>query len=159
MTTNEQKSAISHLKCREIQAPLVSALIKGFAEKFGEKDSIELAKEIICKDAVLSGKALAEKFGGNSFTELQQIVEEVWAQDGTMTIENMELMVTKLQFKVTKCGYAELYESLGVKDIGTVLSCCRDFAFVDGFNPKLKLVRTKTIMQGDDCCDFCYQIK
>ncbi|MCP4727110.1 MAG: L-2-amino-thiazoline-4-carboxylic acid hydrolase, partial [bacterium] len=37
--------------------------------------------------------------------------------------------------------------------------CCRDFAFQDGFNPKIELVRTKTIMEGDDICDFCYKLK
>jgi hypothetical protein len=30
----------------------------------------------------------------------------------------------------------------------------RDFALVEGFNPKINLTRTQTIMEGADYCDF-----
>ncbi|HEX04352.1 MAG TPA: hypothetical protein ENH10_04230 [Bacteroidetes bacterium] len=32
-------------------------------------------------------------------------------------------------------------------------------AEVPAFNPKVKLVRTKTLMQGNDCCYFRYTIE
>jgi len=35
-----------------------------------------------------------------------------------------------------------------------ILSCGRDFELISGFNPKMRLTRTKTIMEGCDCCDF-----
>ncbi|MFC1492775.1 L-2-amino-thiazoline-4-carboxylic acid hydrolase [candidate division KSB1 bacterium] len=150
---------ISHLQRREIQAPLVSALLKGFADEFGSEKTFALAKEIICKDAAQSGKELSEKYFGNSFNELLKIVKEVWAEDGIMQIENVRLSKNSLSFDVIRCGYSELYEKLGIKELGTLLSCCRDFAFQDGFNPDIELVRTKTIMDGDDICDFCYRLK
>jgi hypothetical protein len=37
-----------------------------------------------------------------------------------------------------------------------VLSCNRDAALIDGFNPAVTLTRTQTIMQGASCCDFRY---
>lgn len=147
---------VSHVLAREIQAPLVSSLIKGFADEFGEEKAKEVAKRIIEQDAVKSGSDLAEKFGGNSLSDLLEIVKKHWAKDGTMEIENIELGKDHLNFDVTKCGYAEVYEKLGLKDLGLLMSCCRDFPFMDGFNPAYKLVRTKTIMEGDDCCDFRY---
>jgi hypothetical protein len=156
MASEEKKPEVTHLKCREIQAPLVSALLEGFAKEFGLEKTLAVAKEIICKDAVLSGQILAEKYSGNSLNELLRIVEEVWATDGTMEIANLQLSEDSLKFDVTRCGYAEMYERLGVKELGTLLSCCRDFAFMDGFNPEIELLRTKTIMDGDDICDFCY---
>jgi len=157
MKKSESKAAITHLMCREIQAPIVSALIKGFVEKFGTEKTHSVAEKIIYKDAVSSGKKLSEKYSGNSLNELLKILEEVWARDDTMEIKNLHLGPTRLQFDVTRCGYAEMYECLGVKEIGSLLSCCRDFAFLDGFNPEIQLVRSKTIMEGDDICDFCYK--
>ncbi len=159
MGNKEKTVSVTHLMCREIQAPIVSALINGFAEEFGTEKTQALAKEIICKDAVLSGKTLSEKYSGNSLNDLLKIVEEVWAKDGTMEIKNLSLRENSLKFDVTRCGYAEMYEQLGIKELGCLLSCCRDFAFMEGFNPELKLVRTKTIMEGDDICDFCYKPK
>ena len=59
-----------------------------------------------------------------------------------------------LYFDVIECKYADLYEKLGIKEIGNILSCSRDFFFMEGFNPEIELKRTKTIMEGCDFCNF-----
>ena len=159
MDTKESITEISHLLCREIQAPIVSALIKGFAREIGYNEALVIAKEVIREDAVLSGKSLAEKYSGNSLEDLLKIVEEVWAKDETMEIENIKINENELQFDVTYCGYAEMYERLGIKELGCLLSCSRDFPFMDGFNPEMELIRTKTIMEGAKYCDFRYRKK
>jgi hypothetical protein len=41
--------------------------------------------------------------------------------------------------------------------LGAVLSCNRDFALIEGFNPEVELTRTQTIMGGATCCNFRYQ--
>ena len=47
---------------------------------------------------------------------------------------------------------------LGYGDLGEIFSCTRDFEFVSGFNPDVKLKRTQTIMQGASHCDFRYSM-
>jgi hypothetical protein len=37
--------------------------------------------------------------------------------------------------------------------------CSPDFAIAAGFNPKLRLTRTKTLMQGHDSCHFRYTME
>ncbi|MBW2409434.1 MAG: L-2-amino-thiazoline-4-carboxylic acid hydrolase [Deltaproteobacteria bacterium] len=44
-------------------------------------------------------------------------------------------------------------------ELGTILSCSRDFALIKGFNPKINLKRTQTIMEGASYCDFSYTFK
>ena len=46
--------------------------------------------------------------------------------------------------------------ALGIPELGAVLSCNRDAALIEGFNPSVTLVRTQTIMEGAPCCDFRY---
>ena len=150
---------IPHLKRREIQAPLVSSLIKGFAREIGYDRAIEVTQKVIKEDAILSGKGLAEQFAGNSMAELSKIVQNVWAQDDAMQIEIIRQNDSELSFDVTYCGYVELYENLGIRELGFVLSCSRDFPFVEGFNPEIELRRTKTIMEGAECCDFRFKRK
>ena len=53
---------------------------------------------------------------------------------------------------------AELYQSLGLKDLGATLSCNRDFTLIKGFNPRISLTRTRTIMEGAAFCDFRYAL-
>ena len=159
MDKKEPRTDISHLLRREIQAPLVSALIQGFAKEIGEDKALAIAQEVIREDAAVSGKALAEKYAGNSLEVLLQAVEDVWAKDGILEIQNIKLTEESLQFDVTSCEYAKMYERLGIQELGCLLSCSRDFAFMEGFNPEFELIRTQTIMEGADYCDFRYKKK
>ncbi len=152
----EKEMNITHLKRREIQAPIVSSLIKRFAKEVGADKTMEITKHIIREDAILSGKNLAEEYKGNSIVELSKILKEVWAKDDALEIKMVKESEKELFFNVTYCGYAEIYEKLGIKELGCVLSCIRDFYFLEGFNPRITLKRTKTIMEGAEYCDFRY---
>jgi hypothetical protein len=59
----------------------------------------------------------------------------------------------------TRCRYAEMYRELGMPKLGFTLSCARDFALVEGFNPRIELRRTQTIMEGADHCDFRFTLQ
>jgi hypothetical protein len=50
-----------------------------------------------------------------------------------------------------------MYRAMGLGEIGHLLSCQRDATFCEGYDPKLKMTRTQTIMQGADRCDFRYR--
>jgi hypothetical protein len=156
INSEEGKMKITHLKRREVQAPIVSSLINAFADKIGYNEAIEITKEVVREDAILSGKTLAEEYSGNSIAELSKIVKEVWAEDDAFEIKIIKETDKELFFDISYCGYAQIYEKLGVKKLGCTLSCIRDFYFLEGFNPKITLKRTKTIMEGADCCNFRY---
>ncbi len=149
---------ITHQKCREIQAPLVSSLIYGFAREIGFEKAIEIADNVIRQDAVASGKKLAQEYSGNTLAELSKIVKEVWAKDNALTLEMLKENESTLFFDVTHCEYAKMYVRMGIEDIGFILSCNRDFSFMEGFNPQIELKRTKTIMEGAECCDFRFSL-
>lgn len=150
---------ITHQKCREIQAPMVSSLIYGFAREIGFEKAIEIAKNVIRQDAVASGKKSAREYSGNTLAELSKIVKEVWAKDNALTLKMLKENETTLFFDVTHCEYAQMYVRMGIEDIGFILSCNRDFSFMEGFNPQIELKRTKTIMEGAECCDFRFSLR
>jgi L-2-amino-thiazoline-4-carboxylic acid hydrolase len=70
------------------------------------------------------------------------------------TLERTEAL---LRNHVTHCDYAEFMESIGARDLGTLLICDGDFAMADELG--LRLERTKTCMAGDGLCNFCYHVK
>lgn len=71
-------------------------------------------------------------------------------------MEIVEKSAKSLAFNVKRCKYAEMYKELGIGELGKILSCNRDAAMIEGFNPKIKFLRTKTIMEGAPICDFRY---
>src|SRR5262249_34899875 len=80
-----------------------------------------------------------------------------WREGGALEIELLEQSPRRLAFNVVRCRYAEMYRALGLADLGATLSCTRDFALVEGFNPEIRLTRTQTIMQGATHCDFRFE--
>jgi len=86
--------------------------------------------------------------------EVVRILKEVWAEEDALEYTILEQSDQRFSFDITRCQYAELYERLGIKEFGCVLSCSRDDPFITSFNPRMKLFRTQTIMQGASLCDF-----
>jgi hypothetical protein len=74
-----------------------------------------------------------------------------------LRIDVVERTPEAFGFNVTKCRYAELYQRLGIPELGAILSCNRDYALIEGFNADIALTRTQTIMQGASHCDFRYR--
>jgi hypothetical protein len=57
----ELQEEISHLKRREIQAPIASVIINGFIEELGKERTLEIVSKVIENDAIVSGRLMADK--------------------------------------------------------------------------------------------------
>jgi len=57
------------------------------------------------------------------------------------------------------CPLADHYKKLGAAEWGYALHCAADASIVEGFNDKIGFSRSKTLMQGHDCCDHFYYPK
>jgi hypothetical protein len=56
------------------------------------------------------------------------------------------------------CMYAEILRELAEPELGMVI-CSRDGPWVKSYNPGLGFRRTKTLMQGQDCCDHVFLVE
>jgi hypothetical protein len=151
---DQPTSEISALKYREIQAPLIACLIRGYISELGYDKAMEVASAMIRGDAMQTGIRMAEKYGGSTIQVFHRVISEVWAAENALVYSILEETNQKLSFNVTRCRYAELYDRLGLKEFGFCLSCNRDESLIKGFNSRMKLYRTQTIMQGAKLCDF-----
>lgn len=64
-----------------------------------------------------------------------------------------------LEVKVNECAHAEAFKQLNSCDIGMKMICMGDHAVVEGFNPEINFERPKTLMAGDECCHFIFELK
>ncbi|HZU36154.1 MAG TPA: L-2-amino-thiazoline-4-carboxylic acid hydrolase [Gemmataceae bacterium] len=148
----------SLLKQREIEARIVGPIYRAFAKEIGEERARAIIAGVIRELAHESGCDAARRVGGNDIAHFAQ-AKERWQQDDALTIQTLRQDEQHLNFNVTRCRYAEMYMALGLPELGGVLSCGRDGAMGEGFNPELKLRRTQTIMEGASHCDFRYTLE
>jgi fumarate reductase iron-sulfur subunit len=146
-------SRVDLLTRREIEALVAVPLIKAFMNDIGKEKALLTAEAVIMTLARESGRQMAEKLGGNGLLDFEKGLT-VFSQGDAMVFDLLESTDKRLSFNTTRCRYAEMYRANGMEDFGYLLSCRRDFALMEGFNPAIKLVRTQTIMQGADYCDF-----
>ena len=150
-------NAIGVLKRREIEARLLAPLLEALGAEFGRERVLEITRQTVMQIARQQGAELAESLGGNDLEHFAASLE-AWKKDDAMQIEVLEQTPEKFSFNVHRCRYAEMYQQLGIPELGVLLSCNRDFTFAEGFNPAIHLTRTQTIMEGADRCDFCFEM-
>ena len=143
---------------REVEARILAPVINALGDEFGYDRVLDIGRGTITQIAADQGAELAQHMGGNS---LEHFVDSLqyWTKDNALEIEVIEQTETSFVFNVTRCLYADLYKRLGVSEYGTIFSCARDFALIEGFNEKIALTRTQTIMEGASYCDFRYTFK
>ena len=149
---------IGVLTRREAEARILSPVIEALGDSFGRDQVLSVVQRTIVKIAREQGADLSKQIGGNSLGHFSESLK-FWTRDDALNIEVIEESEDVLSFNVTRCRYAELYASLGIDDLGTIFSCARDYALIEGFNPDVSLTRTQTIMEGAPFCDFRYRLK
>ena len=151
----DQLNRVGVLTRREIEARMVGPLVEALGEEFGLEQVLEVVRRTIIQIASEQGEELAKTMGGCSLAHLTASLE-AWKQNGALEIEVLEQTDESFSFNVTRCRYAEMYRELGMPEMGALLSCNRDGALIEGFNPRATLTRTQTIMGGAEYCDFRY---
>jgi hypothetical protein len=57
---------------------------------------------------------------------------------------------------MTECIWAKTFLDANAGDIGYAQICIGDYTWAESFNPKITMVRDKTLMQGHDICNHRY---
>jgi hypothetical protein len=153
----DQLNALGVLTRREIEARILGPLLDAMGEGFGRERVLEITRQVIIQIARQQGAQIAESRGGRGLAHFAASLED-WKKDNALEMEVLEQSENSFSFNVTRCRYAELYQALGIAELGAILSCNRDFSLIEGFNPDIHLTRTQTIMEGAAFCDFRYHL-
>jgi L-2-amino-thiazoline-4-carboxylic acid hydrolase len=151
-------NAVGLLNRREIEARILAPFLEALCAEYDCEQVHKILQNVIQEIAHQQGAQLANSLKSNDLEHFTT-VHDTWKKDNAIQTEVLELTHKKFSFNVYRCRYAEMYYHLGIPELGKTLSCDRDFALIEGFNPHIQLTRTQTIMEGADICDFCFEVK
>lgn len=154
---SQAKSKVSILEQRRIEAGIVKPIYEALVEELGVERARNLIGAAISNAAMAFGQSLAQVDNGK--TDLVRFAQmfEMWKEGNAYDMEVLQSTPEHFDFNIKRCSYAEMYHEMGLGDIGHLLSCQRDGVFCQGYDKKIEMTRTQTVMQGASHCDFRFR--
>lgn len=163
MSTENQRPAapahpenLSMLAKRRIEAEILGHVYEVLKASHGKEDAMRIIGEAVRRSAIEQAQRFARETPQGPSLQRFVALSRLWQQEDALRIEVQRSTGSEYDFDVVRCRYAEMYREMGLGEIGHLLSCQRDGSFCEGYDPKLKMKRTQTIMQGASHCDFRY---
>jgi hypothetical protein len=149
---------IPMLEQRRIEAKILKHVYDTLKASHGIEVAQKTVSDAVRAASIEQAKEFAAKVGGKTSIQTFADRQSLWKLGGAIEMEVKEQTETSYVFNVTRCKYAEMYRDLGLGEIGHLLSCQRDATFCEGYDKRMRLKRTQTIMQGATHCDFQYTL-
>ena len=129
-------------------------LLKTLANDIGRDKFIEMLKKATAQGAAEATKKQAEQLPKKDLAAfLAPLKADSYFWKHVLTFAMVEDTEKAAEIKVTECLWARTFRAADAADIGYATTCYGDYAAAPAFNPKMKMIRTKTLMQGNDCCN------
>jgi hypothetical protein len=143
---------------RRIEAAFAKGIYDEMAAELGEAEAKRILANAVIRLAKQAASDMAKEApGGAPSLDAFRAIQPRWTAEDALRIDVVRSTDSEFHFNVTRCRYAEMYRAMGLAELGAVLSCNRDGAFCEGYDPRLKLQRTQTLMGGAAHCDFRYR--
>jgi hypothetical protein len=122
-------------------------IMKRFSDYLGRDKLLDLIKRAVDEN----NKKLGTDNPAHSLTSFVEYGKEAYKNMMTydIIVESEEIY----EMKVTECLWAKTFRDQNAAEIGYATICHGDFTEATAYHPKLNLKRTKTLMQGHDCCN------
>ncbi|MFC2134602.1 L-2-amino-thiazoline-4-carboxylic acid hydrolase [Bacteroidota bacterium] len=129
-------------------------MMNALEKEFGKEKTIKFLKKATTERLTKLGQAQAKDSPDNS---LNSYVDQFrGGYKNTLNKEIVEDSEKAFELKVTECIWASTFLDAKMGDFGNAWICHGDYAWAQGFNPKIRMVRDKTLMQGHNCCNHRY---
>jgi hypothetical protein len=131
-----------------------TSIIRNLAAELNREDIIQLLQKASSDAGAANTGQWAANLPENDFeawTRPMREQDRFWQH--VLTTEIVENTETTFEVKITECLWAKAYREADAAEIGYATICHPDYAMCQAFNPNIRMIRTKTLMQGDDHCN------
>lgn len=129
-------------------------VLRSLGDEGLEGSYLDRLKQASARAADRQGRAMATALPDNSFaafTNWARAEDRFWRH--VLTVDIVEDTDSTFEIKVSECLWAKTFRENDAADIGYATICHPDFAMCRAFNPKIRMERTTTLMEGHDCCN------
>ncbi|RQR63976.1 2-amino-thiazoline-4-carboxylic acid hydrolase [Burkholderia sp. Bp9125] len=144
---------------RRIEAEIIKPIYEIMKREFGAGRAQAVIAEAVRGAAVDAGRTFAAQEPDGTSVKSFVALQVLWEKDDALDVDVQRVDDAHYDYDVHRCSYAEMYHAMGLGEIGHLLSCARDSYFIQGYDPRIVLTRTSTIMQGGSRCDFRYRLQ
>jgi len=144
---------------RRVEAEIIKPIYEILKRDVGTAQAQAVIGEAIRGAAIQAGQQFAAKETGGTSIGSFVALQVLWEKDDALDISVQREDALHYDYDVHRCSYAEMYHAMGLGEIGHLLSCARDAVFIEGYDPRIELTRTTTLMQGGPRCDFRYRMR
>ncbi len=134
-------------------------IMKNLANEIGKDEFIKTLKKARSELGKKEGQDMAKSLGKNDPAALAAAMKENDLYNNVLTYDIVEETNKALELNITECLWAKTFREADAADIGYTGVCHGDYAFAPAFNPEMKMIRTKTLMQGHDCCNHRFVVE
>ncbi len=131
------------------------ALMQFLTRTLGRDKTREMLESFAAEDALGHAEAAVKRLGGNTFAHLVRVFSPANYR-GLCVMKVVESTEKVHQLEVTECLWATVCREANAADEGYASICHGDFAFARAFNPRITMVRDRTLMQGHQSCNHRY---
>ena len=131
-------------------------LAKAAQHMCGKDKVLELIKKQSTEFNLERGRKQAQESSDQSLKSYTRMFANPKDWEGLLKMEIVEDSEKAFEMKISECLQAVNYRENDADEIGYANVCWGDYAWAEGFNPKIQLVRDKTLMQGYSCCNHRY---
>ncbi len=127
-------------------------MLKSLCDELGKEKLLPTLQAIASRNAADVVRKGAPPPPKNTLAALVSF-DDPYFWEHVLTMTFVEKSEKAAEIRVTECLWAKTFREAGAADIGYATVCHPDFASATAFNPKIRMTRTKTLMQGDEYCN------
>jgi len=152
----KEERSYSPKELAELMARTALAVIRTLRREIGDPETIRLLKLNSEEMGRQRGAMHAERSPDSSFESFVSLFRQM-ASGPQLTAEVVQDTEKVFELNVSECVWEVVLREAGLAgEIGHATVCNMDYTWPPAFNPAFRLERTKTLMQGHDCCNHRY---
>jgi len=128
-------------------------VMKKLAAQIGPEKVLEALGQASSEAAAERVAALLPAAAPRDLGMFEQWMKTTPIYRSALVYDVVEQSASAFEIHVSQCLWAKTWRAQEAADLGYAAICHADYAASAAFHPKLRLTRTKTLMQGHDCCN------
>jgi len=151
-----EERPLSSKQVAEMMARNSFDIIRTLRTELGDPETVRILKLTSDELGRQRGAMQAERSPDTSFESFVSLFRRM-ASSESLTAEVVEDTPAVFELNVSECVWELVFRDAGLAgEIGHAAVCNMDYTWPPAFNPAFRLERSKTLMQGHDCCNHRY---